>query len=344
MINTIEGRTANDVWSAALEKFRERSSVRIQPSRAGGTRELLHTIFTIKNPRQRWLTIRNPPINPAFAIAEVIWILNGRNDANFLLYWNRQLSQYAGNSLKYHGAYGYRLRRHLSLDQLERSWEALQKNPNSRQVVLQIWDGNLDLPNADGSPRDADIPCNLLSLLKVRDDKLEWTQILRSNDLFLGVPYNFIQFTTIQEIVAGWLGIEPGHYHHFSDSLHIYERDLEAILLSDFSETFSEEPNLDSLALPKRESDSVLRELEEAIELLISDNLFPGDLEGLVRKDNLPAAYQNLLLLVASEAARRRGWNDLTEGIMWGCTNPILIQSWLKWFSRFKRGEHEKDS
>ena len=35
---------------------------------------------------------------------------------------------------------------------------------------------------------------------KVRQGKLEWSQIMRSNDVLLGMPYNFIQFTGLQEI------------------------------------------------------------------------------------------------------------------------------------------------
>ena len=49
---------------------------------------------------------------------------------------------------------------------------------------------------------------------------------MRSNDIFRGLPYNFVQFTSMQEILAGWLKINVGSYNHVSDSLHIYERDL----------------------------------------------------------------------------------------------------------------------
>ncbi len=48
---------------------------------------------------------------------------------------------------------------------------------------------------------------------------------MRSNDHFRGLPHNLIQFTTVQEVLAGWLGISLGSYHHYSDSLHVYESD-----------------------------------------------------------------------------------------------------------------------
>ena len=63
-------------------------------------------------------------------------------------------------------------------------------------------------------------------MLKVRDGALEWTQILRSNDVFRGLPYNFVQFTMMQEIMAGWLNLRVGSYNQLSDSLHIYDSDI----------------------------------------------------------------------------------------------------------------------
>jgi thymidylate synthase len=41
---------------------------------------------------------------------------------------------------------------------LERAYQALSKNPESRQVVLQIWDSTVDLPATDGKPSAEDVP------------------------------------------------------------------------------------------------------------------------------------------------------------------------------------------
>ena len=102
--------------------------------------------ITIQEPTNRWVVSREPAINPAFSLAEVIWILTGRNDAGFLNYFNSALPAFAGHGSCYHGAYGFRLRRHFrdgwgrDLDQLERAYLTLCHEPDSRQAVLQIWD------------------------------------------------------------------------------------------------------------------------------------------------------------------------------------------------------------
>ena len=63
----------------------------MQPSRGGGTKEILHAAITINDPRQRWVSSRQSPLNVAFAIAEVVWIMTGRNDLAFLKAWNSRL-------------------------------------------------------------------------------------------------------------------------------------------------------------------------------------------------------------------------------------------------------------
>lgn len=102
------------------------------------------------------------------------------------------MEKFAGKGENYHGAYGKRIRSHFGFEQIEKTYEALQSIPESRQVVMQIYDARVDFPINNGTPQDEDIPCNICSLLKVRNGKLEWSQIMRSNDVLLGMPYDFV--------------------------------------------------------------------------------------------------------------------------------------------------------
>ena len=240
------GRTADEVWRLAYAAVMGTGTQQRQASRAGETAEVLHAVLEIDDPRHRWVTSRFPALNPAFGIAEVIWILAGSNDSEVLNYWFPRLPEFAGEGATYAGAYGYRLRHQFGVDQIRRACDALLAKPASRQVVLQYWDARADLPADNGDPRCKDIPCNVMSLLKVRNGRLEWTQIMRSNDLHRGLPHNLLQFSVLQEIMAGWLHVDVGSYHHWSDSLHVYVEDMEK-----FSCTPAPEPPLlpiDSLA------------------------------------------------------------------------------------------------
>lgn len=327
------GETADEIWRSAAEALIDRAEVPRRDSRLGMTRELLHCSFLLKNPRQRWVLSRRPAINPAFAVAEVIWILSGRDDAGFPTHWNPALPRFAGRGEHFHGAYGHRLRRNLSFDQVERAWRALSANPDSRQVVLQIWDGQLDFPNPDGSARDPDIPCNVCSMPKIRDGRLEWLQIVRSNDLFLGTPHNFVQFTVLQEVIAGWLGLELGNYVQVSDSLHLYEKDLSSMSVGAVRPLVYPE---DRLALPKAEFDEVLRSLGVGMDRLRLDTLTPTAFLHLIEAVSVPESWANLFRIAAADAARRRGWEEESEAAADACTSPCLSTAWKSWVERVR--------
>lgn len=327
-----KGRTADEAWSEAAAAFLVEGEAQEQASRSGSTREILHAAFTIRNPLERWVLARRPAINPAFAIAETVWILAGREDSALPNHWNPELPKYTGPGDRYHGAYGHRLRWRFGFDQLERAYLALKNNPDSRQVVLQIWDPRIDLPDDEGQPAAPDIPCNALSMLKVRNGKLEWTQVMRSNDLFRGVPYNFVQFTTLQEVMAGWLGLEVGSYDHVSDSLHVYQDDLRK--MSGFDEQFEIASNTDSLRLPKQESDDAFALLENCLDAVINGPLTEKRLREIIDENDLPEAFRNALRITAADSARRRGQVWLSEEMASGCTNAALVQAWEQWEAR----------
>ena len=73
---SIDAISADEAWKTLVKQFRQ--SAKYQEGRDQPTRELLHVAVTLKDPRQRIVFSR--PINPAFAIAEVIWILAGADD------------------------------------------------------------------------------------------------------------------------------------------------------------------------------------------------------------------------------------------------------------------------
>lgn len=330
MFTNIESNTADDLWLKAVDLFREGKSAR-QSSRAGNTDEVLHAALCLNDPRQRWVVSRNPGLNPAFAMAEVIWMLRGRNDSAFLTYFNTALPKFAGTGTTFHGAYGYRLRHQTGVDQLARAFQALRSNSESRQVVLQIWDSRTDLPSASGKAMAADIPCNVCAMLKVRSGRLDWMQIMRSNDLFRGLPYNLVQFTTLHEIMAGWLGVELGSYHHVSDSLHIYEDTKDDVFAAS---TIEVPKNGDSLAAPFDETESIGRSMERLIMRIIDEHVSSTQLIDELGAMQLPVAWKNMASVLIAEGCRKRRHKLAVSEAMASCGNPVFTTMYDRWLGR----------
>lgn len=330
MFTNIESNTADDLWLKAVDLFRDGKSAK-QSSRAGITDEVLHAALCLHDPRQRWVVSRSPGLNPAFAMAEVIWMLRGRNDSAFLTYFNTALPKFAGTGTTFHGAYGFRLRRQTGVDQLARAYQALRSNSESRQVVMQIWDSSTDLPSENGDAVAADIPCNVCAMLKVRSGKLDWMQIMRSNDLFRGLPYNLVQFTSLHEIMAGWLGVELGSYHHVSDSLHIYE-DTKADVLA--ASTIDVPKNVDSLAATFDETDSIVQSMESLIMRIIDEHITSSQLIDELGAMQVPAAWMNMASVLAAEGIRKRRDKWAVDQAMANCLNPVFTHMYARWMAR----------
>ena len=338
MISVFAGPTADNVWRQLVDAFRERRGVHLQSGRGGLTNEILRVATSIEDPRQRWVTSRTPTLNIAFALAEVIWIVAGRRDLDFIQYWNKGISKFVGSGPEVHGGYGYRLRRHLGIDQLKRAHSALAQNPDSRQVVLQMWDSRIDLAQEDGTPSAPDIPCNVISMIKVRDRKLEWSQVLRSHDFFLGMPYNFVQFTSLHEIMAGWLGIDCGSFNQFSDSLHVYKRDMGKVRSS--CGPLEVIPNTDCIGLPEDDSTRAFREVERCVELLIDRTKAAKNICSVHKCADVPESYRNILTVLVAEALRKRGQAHAAKDVMSTCSNRLYEHIWSRWHTRVSATHH----
>lgn len=377
MIN-INAVTCDEAWRQAAKLVRdqglEQESRTFRSENTTETLELLHAAMTINDPRQRVVFSR--PINPAFAIAEVLWIMSGSRDLEWIAFWNPLMRQFSDDGRTLRGAYGWRLSGNadgdfdshnpddsmyfmpgkLPFSQLKEACFALSAMPHSRQVVLQIYDVRDDFPVEDGTPRSKDIPCNLIADLKVRDGKLHWMQVMRSNDLFWGTPYNFIQWTTMQEIVAGWLGLGVGQYTHIASSLHVYQEHWAELKAMQFNGTKSEVDlgngirQVEYKTWPINDAKLAISGYENWLpifnlvlkatnELMKATDVF--QVEAAVWKDDLyaiaspnaAAAYQQWLCLLGAEVCRKLKAFDYAQ--MWAArSGPYYQSSWMQWFER----------
>lgn len=218
-----------------------------EESRDGKVKEMLDMKTTLLNPYRRCVGGCERDINIFFLLAEAMWIALGRKDVAFLTLFNKKMSDFSDDGKTFHAPYGYRLR-HFGIrtedsfvddnlnaskgyDQVIDAIKIFTENPNSRQVVMSIWNPNFDL-----GYKTKDIPCNDMVMLKIRNGKLITTIQNRSNDLHWGLPTNIFQFSFLTELMAGALGVELGTQTHNSQSLHIYEWND---IASKMSETFA---------------------------------------------------------------------------------------------------------
>lgn len=216
--------------------------------RDGKVKEILDFKTIVTNPYRRLVGGYGRNINPFFLLAEAMWIFCGRKDVRFLSLFNKNMEQFSDDGKVFHAPYGFRLRHwgvrsedkfceenlHAAqgYDQVADAIKLFENNPNTRQVVLSIWNPDLDL-----GTKTKDIPCNDIIMLKIRDGKLITTIQNRSNDLHWGLPTNLFQFSFLTELIAACLNIELGTQTHNSQSLHVYDwNNIANVMQENFSQ------------------------------------------------------------------------------------------------------------
>lgn len=226
-----------------------------KPSRVGDVLQIVEPcLITYTRPRERVLFNTNRDCNPFFHMFESLWMLAGRNDVAPLAYYSSKIGDVASDDGKtFNGAYGLRWRgaqlfmakvkpefqgsHDLEVDQLKIVIDQLKRKPESRRVVLQMWNVEDDLLKIDVTK---DVCCNTAAYFSIREEKwpkfpesprrlselgkfLDMTVTNRSNDLIWGMlGANVVHFSFLQEYLAAAIGVEVGVYNQFTNNLHVY--------------------------------------------------------------------------------------------------------------------------
>lgn len=227
----IHADSADHAWTQAAAMVRDRGH-RVD-SRAGEAREAIGARIVVHDARLRVVTSRTRRFSPSYAAAEMLWYLSGEESVERVAHYApqyRDLAHPDGTAPGY--AYGARLGIDVTggvatLGQLEDVISILGRDPGSRQAIAYV--GDPTNARAAYQGRSPDVPCTIALHFLIRGGALHLSVAMRSNDLWLGLPYDLFCFTTLQAIVAGRLGVPVGSYFHLANSLHLYERDREKV-------------------------------------------------------------------------------------------------------------------
>lgn len=189
-------------------------------SRNGTTREIIGYSGVLLAPDRNFLVNKRRALDPCYASAELLWYLSRSNKVDMLLPYAPQYHKFADDGEAY-GAYGHRIA--FNVDGYDLIWEAirkLKKHGETRQSIVSLWRPD------DLMARKADIPCTICWQLLLRNNALDMVVYMRSNDVWLGMPYDVYCNTCIQTMIADYLDVSVGRYFHFVGSMHLYEKHM----------------------------------------------------------------------------------------------------------------------
>lgn len=209
------------MWCIGLDSLLRESVV---TSRNGDMREILGATFVLEEPSACWLYNERRNASPVYAAAEALWYFLETDSIDMIKRYAPQYENFADGGRAY-GAYGPRIS--SPVKQLECVIKVLRDAPHSRQAVVVMW-RNTDLEIITTENAVKDVPCTLTWQFLVRDNKLHMHCSMRSQDIWLGMPYDVFANCTIMKLIANELNLEPGHYKHSVGSFHLYEKHFKA--------------------------------------------------------------------------------------------------------------------
>ena len=222
MVTIFNGKSVNDVWTQAFEALSEQAEKGYEAGSRDGAvvGEICDAVFCVEDPTRSIVSspIRKMPMR--YAVGELAWYLSGSNKVKDISRFAKKWVDISDDGETNNSAYGWRIFDKFGFDQWQHVKELLWKDPNSRQAVIHIKD-------ADNRPTK-DVPCTVYLQFFIRNGKLNLSVHMRSNDIWMGVPYDMFSFTFLQMKMAMELGVEIGQYTHYAGSLHIYARDYAA--------------------------------------------------------------------------------------------------------------------
>lgn len=217
---TSRHNTANDAFEYLYKTLSDIASKTSEATSRDGAvaAELINTTTIILDPTRNLITSKIRNMSNRYAIGEFLWYLSGSNLLSNISQYSPAWEKLSDNGKTVNSAYGYRINTLFGFNQLDYVYNLLKADKNSRQAVIHIKDASCRLSN--------DVPCTVALQYFIRDGMLHATTYMRSNDIWLGFPYDVFSFTCLQTILAMRLGVPVGTYTHFTGSLHLYSRNL----------------------------------------------------------------------------------------------------------------------
>lgn len=216
--------TFDTIYQSLIRKIMEEGVEELNERTGLKTKALPGITFSLDIERDGFplLTLRKQPLKSP--IAEQVWFIQGEKNTEFLRKYTKMWDPFMEADGTLAAAYGWRWRHHFGRDQLGKAIELLEKEPSSRHGVIVTWDPSDD--GYGGTPKK-NVPCPYTYTINIIGGRLNMHNIIRSNDMVLGCPYDTFGFVLLQCMIAQRLGLKPGVYTHSISNAHIYENHYE---------------------------------------------------------------------------------------------------------------------
>ena len=181
------------------------------------------------DPYERFANFPSRKLSLDYIKAELRWYLKGDlrdlSICDRAKIWKDCVTD-PGTGPRLHSNYGHYVFRRGGLKYMV---EELTRDKDSRRAAIPIYD------HTHMFETNRDVPCTMYMSFRIRDDKLNMSVRMRSQDAIFGLGNDAPFFSIVHEMLYVYLRevyptLRLGTYHHLADSLHVYERHFGLLL------------------------------------------------------------------------------------------------------------------
>lgn len=133
-------------------------------------------------------------LSEKFLGGEALWILTGDDRVETISRYNKRIADFSDDGVTFFGAYGPKF-----VNQVQYVVDKLIEDQHSRQAGMTFWREN--------PKKTKDVPCTVAAFFNIRDNGsvpvLNANFFMRSNDVWLGMPYDMFNFSMMANYVCG---------------------------------------------------------------------------------------------------------------------------------------------
>ena len=180
------------------------------------------------DPYVRFINFKSRNFKLDYVKQEFLWYLRGDKFDTSITNHAKMWEGLINTDGSINSNYGQYLFRDLPKSQFQNIVNQLKEDKDSRRASMSILSKEHLLSDTK------DVPCTYSLNFRIRENKLNMTVRMRSQDSVFGMTNDAPAFSFTHEMVLNALrefypDLEYGNYHHSADSFHVYSRHFEMI-------------------------------------------------------------------------------------------------------------------
>jgi len=229
-VREIRGKTFAEAYGCALNEIMNKPDFVTSP-RGMKIREITDAVIHIDDCWSNSFENEVRSIPMKYLKGELLWYFSGRNDLEFIEKYSKFWKKIANEDGTCNSAYGkliFNEKNEHGLTEWTWAYRSLVDDKDTRQAIIRFNKPKVSYPGVK------DFVCTLNAVFNIRDNKLNLSTIMRSNDAVLGTCFDIPFFLYLMQVMRKQLlpsyrDLELGSYTHHAVSLHIYERDFDLV-------------------------------------------------------------------------------------------------------------------